>query len=117
MLSMKKMVACLMIGGFLLCSSSVGAIMRGDAKQSPGSQGETQKKVLENTNKIKRATELVHKIQNGVLYTHKNQYDLRGVKIIDHVEGHKVIEPSDGRKRVAEMVFVNDTLREVIIHK
>ena len=108
------MVACLMIGGFLLCSSGVGAIMRGDAKQSPG---ETPKKVPENTNKIKRATELVHKIQNGVLYTNKNQYDLKGVKIIDHVEGHKVTEPSDGRKRVAEMIFVNDILREVIIHK
>jgi hypothetical protein len=106
-----------MIGGFFLCSSSVGAIMRGDAKQSPGSQGETPKKVPENTNKIKRATELVQKIQNGVLYTNKNQYDLKGVKIIDHLEGNRVAEPSDGRKRVAEIIFVNDTLQEVIIHK
>jgi hypothetical protein len=106
-----------MIGGFLLCSSSVGATMRADSKQKPGSPGHSQEKTIESGHKIKRATELVYKIQNGVLYTNKNQYDLRGVKIIDHVDGHKVTEPSDGRKRVAEMVFVNDTLREVIIHK
>jgi hypothetical protein len=106
-----------MVGGFFLCSSSAGAIMRADAKSKPGSPGHTREKTIENVNKIKRATELVQKIQNGVLYTHKNQYDLRGVKIIDHGEGHKVTEPSDGRKRVAEMIFVNDALREVIIHK
>jgi hypothetical protein len=117
MLSIRRWVVCVMIGGFFLCSSSAGAIMRADAKQKPGSQGPTQEKTIENVNKIKRATELVQKIQNGVLHTNKNQYDLRGVKIIDHVEGHKVTEPSDGRKRVAEMIFVNDTLREVILHK
>jgi hypothetical protein len=106
-----------MVGGFFLCSSTAGAIMRADSKQKPGSPGHSQEKTIESGHKIKRATELVHKIQNGVLYTNKNQYDLKGVKIIDHLEGNRVAEPSDGRKRVAEIIFVNDTLQEVIIHK
>jgi len=117
MLPIRRLVACVMIGGFFLCSPSAGAFMRGDAQQKQRDQGEAQKKAVENTNKIKRATELVRKIQNGVLYTNKNQYNLKGVKIIDHVDGHKVTEPLTGRKRVAEMIFVNDILREVIIHK
>ena len=117
MWSIKRLVAGLMVGGFFLCTSTAGAIMRADSKPKPGSQGHTQERTIENAHKIKKATELVQKIQNGVLYTDKNQYDLKGVKIIDHGDGHKGTEPSDGRKRVAEMIFVNDTLREVIIHK
>jgi hypothetical protein len=117
MLPIRRLVACVMIGGFLLCSPSAGAIMRGETQQKQREQGEAQKKAVENPNKITRTTELVRKIQNGILYTNKNQYSLKGVKVIDHVDGHKVTEPLDGRKRVAEMIFVNDTLREVIIHK
>jgi hypothetical protein len=117
MLSIKRLVSCLVISVFFLGFSSVGAVMRGDATQQPGSQGQTQGKAVESTNTIRRATELVQRVQNGVLYTDKNQYDLRGVKVIDHMEGKQVAEPSDGRKRVAEMIFVNDTLYQVIIHK
>jgi hypothetical protein len=115
MLSVKRLVSCLVISIFFLGSSSVGAVMRGDATQQPGSQG--QGKAVESTNTIRRVTELVQRVQDGVLYTDKNQYDLRGVKVIDHMEGKQVAEPSDGRKRVAEMIFVNDTLYQVIIHK
>ena len=117
MLPIGRLVACVMIGGFFLCSPSAGAVMRGDANQKQGAQSAAQKRVGGDTNKIKRATELVRKIQNGVLYTNKNQYGLKGVKIIDHLDGYKATEPLNGRKRVAEMVFVNDTLIEVIIHK
>ena len=117
MSSIKRLITCLMIGGFFICSSNVGAAMRADSKQQPESQGHTRKKTVENANKIKRATELVQRIEDGVLYTDKNQYDLRGVKMIDHADGNKATEPSGGKKRVAEMIFVNDTLREVILHK
>ena len=117
MFPIRRWVACVMIVGFFLCSPSAGAIMRGDANPKQGGQGVAQKKAVENTNKIRRATELVQKIQNGVLYTNKNQYGLDGVKIIDHLAGHKVTEPLNGRKRVAEMIFVNETLIEVVIHK
>ena len=112
-----KWVTCLLVGGTFLFCPNAGAIMRGDVKQKSESQGEAPKRAIENKNKIKRATELVQKIQNGVLYTDKNQYDLKGVKIIDHAGGEKTSEPSPGRQRVAEMIFVNETLREVIIHK
>jgi len=117
MLSIKKLVTCLVIGVLFLGSSSVGAIMRGDANGQPGSQGQAPRKAVESANTIRRATELVQKVQNGVLYTDKNQYDLRGVKVIDHADGNMAAEPSDGRKRVAEMIFVNDTLYQVTIHK
>jgi len=114
---LRKWVTCVVVGATFLFFSNAGAIMRGDVKQKSESQGEAPKRAIENKNKIKRATELVQKIQNGVLYTDKNQYDLRGVKIIDHAGGKKASEPSNGRKRVAEMIFVNETLKEVIIHK
>ena len=117
MLPIRKLVTFVVMGGILLWVSGAGAIMRGDAKLKADSQGETPKKAVENTNQLKRATELVQKIEKGVLYTDKNRYDLRGVKVIDHAEGAKVSGPSDGRKRVVEMVFLNGVLKEVIIHK
>jgi len=118
-MSIKKAVACLIVASGFLCSLNVNAIMRGDAQQGPGSKGENQKKTVKTTNTItiKRATEFVQKIQNGVLYTDKNRYDLKGVKVIDHADSKQVSEPSEGRKRVAEMIFLNDILSQVIIHK
>jgi len=117
MLPIRKLVTSVVIGGIFLWISSANAIMRGDVKANSESQSETPKKAVENTNQLRRATELVLKIQDGVLYTDKNRYDLKGVKVIDHAEDAKVRWPSDGRKRVAEMIFLNDTLQEVIIHK
>jgi len=117
MLPIRKLVTSVVIGGIFLWISSADAIMRGDVKPNSESQSETPKKAVQNTNQLKRATELVLKIQDGVLYTDKNRYDLKGVKVIDHAEGVKVSEPSDGRKRVAEMIFLNGVLKEVIIHK
>jgi len=110
----KILVTCPMIGILLFCSSSVSPVMRADFHKKPS---ETRGKSIESVNKIKRATELMRKIQKGILYTDKNQYDLTGAKIIDHAEGNKVKESTGGRQRVVEMIFVNDALKEVIIHK
>lgn len=110
----KFLVACPMIGILLFCSSSVSAITRVDSKRQPS---QNHGRSIESVNSIKRATELVQKMQKGVLYTDKNQYDLTGVKIIDHAEGNKVKEPTGGRKRVVEIIFVNNALKEVILHK
>ena len=119
MMSIRKIVVCLIVAGGFLWSINVGAIMRGDAKQGPGPQGESQKKAVKNPNTItmKRTTEFVQKIEKGILYTDKNRYDLRGVKIIDHADTKQGSGPSDGRKRVVEMIFLNDILSRVIIHK
>ena len=110
----KTLIAWAMIGSLFFCSSSVSGFMKADSQKQTG---ETPGKSIGITNKIKRATELMQKIEKGVLYTDKNQYDLTGAKIIDHAEGNKVREFAGGRKRVVEMIFVNDKLKEVIIHQ
>ena len=113
----KRFIMGFVLAGVLLCFPNADAIMRGDAKLKSENQSESPKRGSENKNRIKRATECVQKIENGVLYTDKTQYDLKGVKVIEQGDGNKISETSGGRKRVAEMIFVNDTLREVIIHK
>lgn len=110
----KTLIAWAMMGSLFFCSSSVSGFMRADSQKQPG---ETHGKPIGSTNKIKRATELMQKIEKGVLYTNKNQYDLTGAKIIDHAEGGKVRKFAGGRKRVVEMIFVNAKLKEVIIHQ
>jgi hypothetical protein len=58
---------------------------------------------------------LIKQIKNNVLYTkHNDIYDLTGVKMRDF-SGMKKIGAYEGR--LAELTFVNNVLKEIIIRK
>lgn len=114
MRTMKTMTCFLAVGLFLLSSSNLEAIMRADSKPNVGKAGQG---VTVEGNKIKRVNEFLDRVQNGVLYTEKNQYSLSGVNLIDQRETKVSKQVRDSRKRVVEMTFVDGVLKQVIIHK
>ena len=113
MLSIKGAVAGAVLGLLLICSSDVPAMTRAD---SPTDSGKKPDQIGDRASKVKRTTEFMKKIENGFLFTEKNQYSLTGVKVIDRGAG-RIGKGFEGKKRVVELIFVNDALHEVIIHK
>jgi len=63
--------------------------------------------------RMMKVTGFIKKIENNVLYLENNQrYDLSNVSVTDlSGSGNRV----STKKRTAEMLFVNDKLREVVI--
>jgi hypothetical protein len=96
----------------------------GPSRGNEGIQGEKVRKSPEEKKtapalrgSVRRITEMVKKIESGVLFTEKNQYSLVGVKILDLSP-----RPQDARakgmpKKTAEMTFLNGQLREVVIRQ
>jgi hypothetical protein len=66
---------------------------------------------------VRKVTQFVQKIEGGVLYTQGGQYDLKGVKILDLTRPLKVADPMKAPQKTAEMTFVDNQLREVIIRQ
>jgi len=66
---------------------------------------------------VRKITQLVEKIEEGVLYTRDGRYSLSGVKVLDLTE-----DPGDVRleimpKKIAEMTFLDNKLHEVVIRQ
>jgi hypothetical protein len=72
-------------------------------------------KVKVHQDRIRRSAEFMKEIRDNVLYTEKNRYSLNNVTIVDLAKGKKE-KKAVGRKRLVELVFVNDILREIVIH-
>ena len=66
---------------------------------------------------VRKATEFVKKIEDGVLYTEGGRYSLTGVKVMDSTQDQKVAQPGKKPKKTAEMTFVNNQLKEVVIRQ
>lgn len=65
-----------------------------------------------NQNKVTKTSQFVKRIANNVLYLEGNKsYDLSGVNVID-LTGTKRVSQN---KKLAEMMFVNGKLKEVIL--
>ena len=95
----------------------------GPSRGNDGVQGEKvrkspeEKKTPATKNSVRRITELVKKIEGGVLYTQKNQYSLAGVKVLDLSPRPKGADLKGMPKKTAEMTFLNGQLREVVIRQ
>jgi len=93
------------------------------SRGNDGIQGEKVKKSPEEKkapapkSTVRRITELVKKIEGGVLYTEKNQYSLVGVKVLDLTPRVKDAAPKGMPKKTAEMTFLNGQLLEVVIRQ
>jgi hypothetical protein len=63
-------------------------------------------------NKISRVTAFVKEMRNNVLVLEDNRrFDLAGVEVVNK----KSDKRTEG-KTVVEMIFINDTLKQVVIH-
>jgi hypothetical protein len=95
----------------------------GPSRGNEGIQGEKIRKSQEEKkppapkSSVRRITQLVKKIEGGVLYTQKNQYSLAGVKVLDLSPKPKGAEVKGMPKKTAEMTFLNGQLREVVIRQ
>jgi hypothetical protein len=111
----------------LLAVTSLGleawAATPGPSLGNDGIQGEKirkspeEKKTPAPKSSVRRITELVKKIEGGVLYTEKNQYSLAGVKVLDLSPRPKDANAKGMPKKTAEMTFLNGQLREVVIRQ
>jgi hypothetical protein len=69
------------------------------------------------TNSVRRVTKLIKKIEGGVLYTETGQYSLAGVQVLDLAKNLKTAGQEGMAQKTAEMTFVNNQLKEVVIRQ
>jgi hypothetical protein len=100
-----------------------GALTPGGQKISPPVKGEgVQKEPAVKVspapaNSVRRVTQLVKKIEGGILYTETGRYSLAGVQVLDLTPNIKAAGREGMPQKTAEMTFVNNRLREVVIRQ
>lgn len=100
-----------------------GALTPGGQKISPLVKGEglqkepEMKKSPAAANSVRRVTKLVKKIEGGTLYTESGQYSLAGVQVLDLTKNIKAAGREGMPKKTAEMTFLNNQLKEVVIRQ
>ena len=63
-------------------------------------------------NQVTKSSQFVKRIANNVLYLEdKKSYDLKNVKVMDLTGKSRVSE----KKKLAELMFVNGVLKEVVL--
>ncbi len=93
------------------------------AKGTVGAKPESARKVQDRktapapVNSVKKTTEFVKMIDAGFLYTEGGRYSLSGVKVTDFTSKRKTADLKSLPKRTAEMTFINQQLREVVIRQ
>lgn len=119
----KKLVGGIL--GIFLLGSATGAwaAMPAPAKAVVGAKIEGTRKTREGktapaqVNSVKKMTEFVKKIEGGFLYTEGGRYSLSGVKMMDFTSKRKTADLKSLPKRTAEMTFINQQLREIVIRQ
>ena len=114
----------ILIAAFLFGACwDAGAIMPGGSRAPvPVPGGGVKKEQPTNppqssADQVQRITMLVDRIEGGILYTETGQYNLSGVKVRDLTLNLKPGDPRKAPKKTAEMTFVNQKLKEVVIRQ
>ena len=114
----------IMVAVFLAgLGGEAGALTPGGPGNSPpakkeGVQKEPEvKKSPAPANSVRRVTKLIKKIEGGILYTETGQYSLAGVQVLDLTKNIKAAGGEGMPPKTAEMTFVNNRLREVVIRQ
>ena len=100
-----------------------GALTPRGQKISPQVKGEGAQKEPEvkkspaPANSVRRTTKLVKKIEGGILYTETGRYSLAGVRVLDLTKNIKAAGREGMPKKTAEMTFLNNQLKEVVIRQ
>jgi hypothetical protein len=113
------LILCTAISLGLEARASAPGPSRGNVGVQAEKAGKSQeeKKAPAPKNSVRRITHFVKKIEGGVLYTEKNQYNLSGVKVLDLSPKPKNTTMKRMPKKTAEMTFLNGQLREVVIRQ
>ena len=89
---------------FIFSIGDTGAMMARSAGSGKGTPTVNQNQVSKSCQSVR--------IANNVLYLENNKsYDLRGVNVIDRTDKRL----ASGNKKLAELMFVNGVLKEVIL--
>lgn len=113
-MSKQKIIIFIMIGIFVLCSSTGYALTPAEIDTSK--KEETTTTTPRNAKKIVKIAGVVKKIDRGFLYlVNGKKYSLSGVEVIDHSGKTKGDEGPSKIRKIAEMTFVGGTLKEVVI--
>ncbi len=114
----------ILIAGFILGACwDAGALTPGGGVSSPAAgagakkEQEMKKSPPVSVDRVQRVTMLVDRIEGGVLYTQTGQYLLEGVKVRDLTRNSKTGAPARIHMKIAEMTFVNEKLKEVVIRE
>jgi len=100
-----------------------GALTPGGPRISPPVKGEggqkepEMKKSPAPANSVRRVTKLVKKIEGGILYTESGRYSLAGVQVLDLTKNLKPAGLEGMPQKTAEMTFVNNQLKELVIRQ
>ena len=67
-------------------------------------------------NNLRRVTAFMDRIENNVLYLkNKKSYNLSGVKVVYKDAEAKAPAPG-AKKKIVEMIFLDNQLKEVVVH-
>ncbi len=100
-----------------------GALTPGGPGISPPAKGDgiqkepEMKKSPAPANSVRRVTKLVQKIEGGILYTESGRYSLVGVQVLDLTKNLQAAGLEGMPQKTAEMTFVNNQLKEVVIRQ
>ena len=118
------LLSAILIAGFIFGACwDAGAAMPGGSNVPAPKIGDGLKQEREITqspspaSQVRRVTMLVNRIEGGILYTETGQYNLGGVNVRDLTRNLKSGDPKKGPKKTAEMTFVNQKLKEVVIRQ
>ncbi len=119
-----RVILSMVVGASLLYGGSVqpattlsGPKPAGESNVVGPKKGRELKSAPARVSPIRKVTQLVEKIEQGVLYTREGRYSLSGVKVIDLTEDPKEIRTGSRPKKTAEMTFLNNQLHEVVIRQ
>jgi hypothetical protein len=114
----------ILIAGFILgaCLDAEAAMPGGSLVSAPvtGDGGKKEQEIKKSpspASQVRRVTMLVNRIEGGVLYTETGMYSLDGVKVLDLTRNLKSGDPGKMPRKTAEMTFVNQQLKEVVIRQ
>ena len=112
-----QIAAILMI--VLACGiSTAGGAMAAAAKGGGGNTNtQSLMKGRAPASPVKKTTEFVKSIDGRFLSTESGRYSLSGVKVTDRSAAGNKTERASLIKKTAEMTFVNNQLREVVIRQ
>jgi len=95
---------------FLLSGAAVALTPKtGDFKAEQGVMATEQ-------SKLRRITSYLDRIENNVLYLqNKKSYNLSGVNVVYKSAEAKTPAPG-AKKKIVELIFLDDQLKEVVVH-
>jgi len=108
----QKIIILIMIGIFVLCSCPGYALTPAKMDTSKREKTATPR----NAKKIVKIAGVVKKIDGRFLYlVNEQKYSLSGVKVVDYSGKTKSDEGPSRIRKIAEMTFIDGTLKEVVI--